>query len=67
MKWINVKDRLPEKYDDYITYDEYGITAITHYNMQGFFSKNGTIIHWMPLPEPPEDHAAKPPVKNKLF
>ena len=53
-EWISVKNRLPEKYDDYLTYDEYGITMITHYNMQGWFSKNGNITHWMPLPEPPQ-------------
>lgn len=52
-KWINVKKKKPDKCDDYLVYDEYGIIFIAHYNIQGWFSKNGRITHYMPLPKAP--------------
>ena len=52
--WISVKEKNPDKYDDYLVYDDYGIIFIAHYNIQGWFSKNGNITYWQPLPEPPK-------------
>lgn len=55
MKWISIYNQLPEKYDDYLTLDALGVVAIAHFNMEGFHYKNGKILYWMPLPEPPEN------------
>ncbi len=67
-KWISVKDRLPETWDnvlcwyEYIEYDDY--EEIYHTYGIGFYAKGRwrgeitnklgcRVIAWMPLPEPP--------------
>ena len=61
MKWINVKDRLPENNcsiivfaDGYVCEAEYGdlgdLESVFH---EAFEEINPT--HWMPLPEPPKE------------
>jgi hypothetical protein len=70
MKWISVKDKLPEfdtevlisKYNDYVTIGElatYGKWRVL--NGLGVVEStlyydldDGLITHWMPLPNPPQ-------------
>lgn len=60
-EWVSVKDRLPEKNGDYITYDRDG-TVWPHFftasskvweDALGFSTE--LVTHWMPLPEPPKE------------
>lgn len=57
--WISVKDRLPEKEDRYLTYQDDGCYVMSYYNneidgsnwlMDGF---THFPTHWMPLPKKP--------------
>ena len=63
-RWISVEERLPEEKEDVaaiIRYNEnvweYGIAFL----MDGSWRANGTrqvtVTHWMPLPEPPKEDA----------
>ena len=71
MKWISVKERLPEKEGSYIVrtktgavttarfYDERTFSE-THYlpkeyTRKAAWSRNRDVTHWMPLPEPPKE------------
>lgn len=60
-EWVSVKDRLPEKNGDYITYDRDG-TVWPHFftasskvweDALGFSTE--LVTHWMPLPKPPKE------------
>jgi hypothetical protein len=68
MKWISVKDRLPEENDYFLCYrtNIYRGKEISLYEVLEFIEKfkvwrgNGypnteDVTHWMPLPEPPKD------------
>lgn len=69
MKWISVKDRLPED-DKYYLITDGNVSDIADFNIyskrfliliddreeqsfNGLYS-NSVITHWMPLPNPPE-------------
>jgi hypothetical protein len=59
MKWISVKDRLPENENEYIVCG-INVTTLNYINGEWFSDVFNTVIdkklitHWMPLPEPPE-------------
>lgn len=65
MKWIKVKDRLPENSGYYLVCHKSNLPFTAAFNM--WDNQNFTIIggghdaviyeltHWMPLPEPPEE------------
>ena len=61
MKWISVKDRLPE--DDemkLITLWDCNSMRMAYYYEQELWICNGVdvtgfVTHWMPLPEPPKE------------
>jgi hypothetical protein len=64
MKWISVKDRLPEDSQEVIIYSEGGkVEAGVYYCKEFGFDYYDVSIrdiivnvtHWMPLPEPPRD------------
>ena len=55
-KWISVEERLPERNGRYLTHcDVEGQTlvCILYCCKVGGFNE-GTVTHWMPLPEPPK-------------
>lgn len=56
--WISVKDRLPEKKGDYLTYNTDGIVW-PHWYDNGWVDDLGykmkSVTHWMSLPEPPKE------------
>lgn len=60
-EWISVKDRLPEDGGRYWCYvAEQNDLGLSHYQWNysycpkdGWNSEDGTVTHWMPLPEPP--------------
>lgn len=55
-KWINVKDRLPDKTGEYLTwngiffYCEQFIVSGQYWESQ---IESTHVTHWQPLPEPP--------------
>ena len=62
MKWINVKDKLPDEYENIILYAAetdvlYPMICIGYYHYDHFEEDNGAtcdnVTHWMPLPKPP--------------
>ena len=66
MKWINVKDRLPEEQEE-IVFVRCGYLAFGYLHFDQWFDltmrdRDGHpheyysgVTHWMPLPAPPED------------
>lgn len=62
-EWISVKDRLPEKGQDFLCifkngriYDGYKSDSIYgDYIIHGVSYVNVFFTHWMPLPEPPKE------------
>jgi len=63
MRWINVKEKLPEKDTWVLTHGLYDMPQKTHFGSNGLF--NGTIpyhmciTHWMPLPTAPKNQINK--------
>lgn len=62
-EWISVKDRLPEEFVDVLAYLKNGKINRTWRDKVGFrnatskkvrWYSDGSVTHWMPLPEPPE-------------
>jgi hypothetical protein len=60
VEWVSVKDRLPELFENVLTYDCDGkifinwLEEITE--MKSYFAYGSkTVTHWMPLPEPPKE------------
>ena len=59
-KWIPVSERLPEKEGTYLTYtdkEQIHLDCFCIYPNHGtkfWVGGNGTVTHWMPLPEPPK-------------
>ena len=57
-KWISVKDRMPETYDDVLILDAFNNMFTGYYEHQEWHDNYGCaaddVTHWMPLPEPPE-------------
>lgn len=59
MKWISVKDRLPELFEDVLVcYDSGKINIECILSSRMFFYEElyGKPTYWMPLPEPPEEY-----------
>ena len=61
IKWISVKDRLPEKQMNYLVYVPPCYVNVVYYNGFEWVVDVGEycfsayeITHWMPLPEPPK-------------
>ena len=55
-KWISVEDRLPERNGRYLTHcniEGQSLVCVLYYSEIGSFNE-GTVTHWMPLPEPPK-------------
>ena len=55
-EWISVEDRLPERNGRYITHckiEGQSLVCVLYYCKVGGFNE-GTVTHWMPLPEPPK-------------
>lgn len=57
--WISVKDRLPEKNDEYIVAVNDGIQAYStwdvYHKSHGWLAEDPRVTHWMPFPEPPKE------------
>ena len=54
MDWINVNDRLPEKYQDVIICSDTGVVKSAMHMGNAKFSTYLRIIYWMPMPEAPK-------------
>ena len=61
MKWISVKDRLPEyDYDVIVAFDKFAVYMGECINGRWVLNGHNTpafqkITHWMPLPDPPKE------------
>lgn len=61
-RWISVDERLPEGEGSYLTY-ALGMEIVLDYNCYGEWwddelnHYDGSVTHWMPLPEPPKEGA----------
>lgn len=55
-EWISVEERLPERNGRYLTHcniENQSLVCVLYYCKIGGFNE-GTVTHWMPLPEPPK-------------
>ena len=61
-EWINVKEKLPDSYDNVLVWLARGELEIGRYNVDvnRWFSDSGgevrfidSVIYWLPLPQPP--------------
>lgn len=55
-EWMSVDERLPERNGRYLTHckiENQSLVCILYYCKIGGFNE-GTVTHWMPLPQPPE-------------
>ncbi len=66
MKWISVKDKMPERQINVLILTDYGKMATAYCvnrrtKTWGWIDamrpqhSYGSVTHWMPLPEPPKD------------
>jgi uncharacterized protein DUF551 len=65
VKWISVKDRLPENKDEVLVYNDFNRICVScYFTLTGkeYYWENrddqsmgATITHWMPLPSPPKE------------
>ena len=55
MKWISVKDRLPEPNQKVLAYRADSKGTYEEYRLCFGWALKGAITHWMPLPEPPKE------------
>lgn len=58
-QWISCAERLPEKGGTYLVVEKRTGVVGTRYYYQSCpdaFARNGTITHWMPLPQPPKEN-----------
>lgn len=59
-RWISVEERLPEDMDDVLTWVG-GLVEVGCYDESNecwelyTYVGDGSVTHWMPLPEPPEE------------
>lgn len=56
-RWISVDERLPERNGRYLTHcniEGQSLVCVLYYNKIGGFNE-GTVTHWMPLPEAPKE------------
>lgn len=57
--WINVEDRLPERFVPVIVCREDGRVEQGYRDLNGWWKVYGTrtkhVTHWMPMPEPPKE------------
>ena len=59
LMWINVKDRLPEPWQEVLIYERYKdapeyIISVTTYRPDIYQPIWNFVTHWMPIPEPPK-------------
>lgn len=57
-EWISVKDRLPNRKDKVLVFDQYGNIDVSMFgwtSFDDFDSIETQVTHWMPLPEPPRE------------
>jgi hypothetical protein len=55
-EWISVEDRMPERNGRYLTHcniENQSLVCVLYYCKIGGVNE-GTVTHWMPLPEPPK-------------
>jgi len=55
MKWISVKDELPEKIRYYLVFRKENARITSRLWRGNRWESAATITHWMPLPEPPKE------------
>ena len=53
-EWISVKDDSPGDYIDVLTYGPAEIMHVMYTRVDGSWSEDYEVTHWMPLPPPPE-------------
>ena len=56
-KWISVEDRCPEKYGDYLVFDDCRNLYVNEWHclLHKWQYDDGRITHWTQLPEPPKE------------
>ena len=54
-QWISVKERLPENGIEVLVVSDGETGASWHEKGEFGWAIGGTVTHWMPLPEPPEE------------
>lgn len=63
MRWIPVTERLPEEWEPVLVRSKFGFSEVAwyigigkwRYTANACLFEDGSVTHWMPLPEPPAD------------